>query len=291
MQIGHRRGTHRVVHPHPASLRRGRPRRALGTQHGGFRLYTDDDVDRLNTIRRMKPLGFTLDEMRQLLDSLDTLADDSADPAGQELSIRLRHRMPHPSRSQLRDVATSARIRPGVQNPTGCHGLACDPITVKLTSRDQTSGDKVASVAPHAGFISNCRGTPRDLSPPDGADLNTLGRSRGGACLPAGAGQAWSRCPLRARGVPQIVIIRVDLPAPFEPISVTISPCCTSRSMPRKRLDLAIEGLDAADGEEGVAHRLPSSRPAVFCRRRQLASATAADGASTPLPSSSSTPR
>ena len=28
----------------------------------------------------MKPLGFTLDEMRQLLDSLDTLADDSATP-------------------------------------------------------------------------------------------------------------------------------------------------------------------------------------------------------------------
>jgi DNA-binding transcriptional MerR regulator len=47
---------------------------------GGFRLYTDHDIDRLNTIRRMKPLGFTLDEMRRLLDSLDTLADDSATP-------------------------------------------------------------------------------------------------------------------------------------------------------------------------------------------------------------------
>ncbi|BAH48271.1 MerR family transcriptional regulator [Rhodococcus opacus] len=40
---------------------------------GGFRLYTDADVQRLLVIRRMKPLGFTLDEMRQLLDSLDIL--------------------------------------------------------------------------------------------------------------------------------------------------------------------------------------------------------------------------
>ncbi|KUI39207.1 MerR family transcriptional regulator [Mycobacterium sp. GA-2829] len=46
---------------------------------GGFRLYTDDDVERLLTIRRMKPLGFTLDEMRELLDALDTLAEPGAD--------------------------------------------------------------------------------------------------------------------------------------------------------------------------------------------------------------------
>jgi MerR family copper efflux transcriptional regulator len=46
---------------------------------GGYRLYTNRDVDRLRTIRRMKPLGFTLEEMRQLLDSLDTLANHAAD--------------------------------------------------------------------------------------------------------------------------------------------------------------------------------------------------------------------
>ena len=31
---------------------------------GGFHFYTDADVQRLLVIRRMKPLGFTLDEMR-----------------------------------------------------------------------------------------------------------------------------------------------------------------------------------------------------------------------------------
>ncbi|MDF2585237.1 MAG: MerR family transcriptional regulator [Mycobacterium sp.] len=40
---------------------------------GGFRLYTEVDVDRLLVIRRMKPLGFTLTEMKDLLDSLDIL--------------------------------------------------------------------------------------------------------------------------------------------------------------------------------------------------------------------------
>ncbi|TDO29851.1 DNA-binding transcriptional MerR regulator [Kribbella sp. VKM Ac-2527] len=51
---------------------------------GGFRLYTESDVQRLLLIRRMKPLDFTLDEMADLLDLLDNLAaeDHPADRAG-----------------------------------------------------------------------------------------------------------------------------------------------------------------------------------------------------------------
>jgi MerR family copper efflux transcriptional regulator len=48
---------------------------------GGFRLYTEADVERLLLIRRMKPLGFSLEEMRQLLDAFATLADDPTDVA------------------------------------------------------------------------------------------------------------------------------------------------------------------------------------------------------------------
>jgi DNA-binding transcriptional MerR regulator len=51
---------------------------------GRYRLYTEDDVDRLRTIRRMKPLGFTLEEMRQLLDSLAVLADPTTAPEDRE---------------------------------------------------------------------------------------------------------------------------------------------------------------------------------------------------------------
>lgn len=44
---------------------------------GGFRLYTEHDVQRLLIIRRMKPLGFTLAEMKELLDSFDILGDST----------------------------------------------------------------------------------------------------------------------------------------------------------------------------------------------------------------------
>lgn len=46
---------------------------------GGFRLYTLADIDRLLIIRRMKPLGFTLEDMRALLAAQDTLALSDAD--------------------------------------------------------------------------------------------------------------------------------------------------------------------------------------------------------------------
>lgn len=40
---------------------------------GGFRLYTPADEERLLLIRRMKPLGYTLEEMRALLEVVDDL--------------------------------------------------------------------------------------------------------------------------------------------------------------------------------------------------------------------------
>ncbi|MBB1256254.1 MerR family transcriptional regulator [Streptomyces sp. OF3] len=60
---------------------------------GGFRLYTESDVDRLMVIRRMKPLDFSLEEMRELLEIIDRIAaaDDgqSADDERQRLRERL----------------------------------------------------------------------------------------------------------------------------------------------------------------------------------------------------------
>ncbi|ROS49491.1 MerR family transcriptional regulator [Frigoribacterium sp. PhB24] len=44
-----------------------------GRSEGGFRLYTHDDYLRLMVIRRMKPLGFSLDEMAELLRVVDAL--------------------------------------------------------------------------------------------------------------------------------------------------------------------------------------------------------------------------
>ena len=61
-----------------------------GRSPGGFRLYTDDDIDRLHLVKHMKPLEFTLEEMRELLDIRDRLAagiDDELERA--ELLDRL----------------------------------------------------------------------------------------------------------------------------------------------------------------------------------------------------------
>lgn len=40
---------------------------------GGFRLYRESEIARLELIKEMKPLGFTVQEMRQLLDARDAL--------------------------------------------------------------------------------------------------------------------------------------------------------------------------------------------------------------------------
>jgi DNA-binding transcriptional MerR regulator len=44
-----------------------------GRSAGGYRLYTDADIDRFRWVKYMKPLEFTLDEMRGLLDARDRL--------------------------------------------------------------------------------------------------------------------------------------------------------------------------------------------------------------------------
>lgn len=57
---------------------------------GRFRLYTDSDIARLVLVRRMKPLDFSLEEMGDLLTTLDGLASrDVAAPDREALLERL----------------------------------------------------------------------------------------------------------------------------------------------------------------------------------------------------------
>lgn len=57
-----------------------------GRTEGGFRLYTEHDLVRLLVIRRMKPLGYSLQEMGELLTVTDGLERAPGDP---ELVARL----------------------------------------------------------------------------------------------------------------------------------------------------------------------------------------------------------
>jgi DNA-binding transcriptional MerR regulator len=54
---------------------------------GGFRLYTDADVDRLRMVKRMKPLDLSLEEIRDVVELLDALADPEADTAGRDRAL------------------------------------------------------------------------------------------------------------------------------------------------------------------------------------------------------------
>ncbi|MFS0895055.1 MerR family transcriptional regulator [Microbacterium sp. 179-I 3D3 NHS] len=63
---------------------------------GGFRLYTEKDVERILLIRRMKPLGYTLDEMRELLDVVDALTAARGD---------------HALRARFDDIREGAQLR------------------------------------------------------------------------------------------------------------------------------------------------------------------------------------
>lgn len=62
-----------------------------GRSTGGFRLYIAADVERLQVVKRMKPLGFSLEEMRDLLEILDRLAaPDVRGDERKDLDDRLR---------------------------------------------------------------------------------------------------------------------------------------------------------------------------------------------------------
>jgi MerR family transcriptional regulator, copper efflux regulator len=43
---------------------------------GGFRLYTEEDIERLIMAKELKPLGFSLDEVRTVLDLVTTAEQD-----------------------------------------------------------------------------------------------------------------------------------------------------------------------------------------------------------------------
>jgi MerR family copper efflux transcriptional regulator len=50
-----------------------------GRTDGGFRLYTEREVARLLLIKQMKPLGFTVQQMAELLSAHDALGSEDAE--------------------------------------------------------------------------------------------------------------------------------------------------------------------------------------------------------------------
>lgn len=63
--------------------------RPSGRTEGGFRLYTEADVEKILVIRRMKPLGFTLEQMGAAMRDIDVLRDREAGDRHAEARERL----------------------------------------------------------------------------------------------------------------------------------------------------------------------------------------------------------
>lgn len=75
---------------------------------GGFRLYSADDVARLEVIKRMKPLGFALEEMRELLTLLADLDAGTGDRAQLVARPRMFHEAATARVTALREQLTVA---------------------------------------------------------------------------------------------------------------------------------------------------------------------------------------
>src|SRR5687768_14607307 len=74
--------------------------RPSGRTEGGFRVYTEEDVEKILVVRRMKPLGFSLEEMTVAMRDLEVLRAASSSAA--DLAD---------ARRRLADVAVEARVR------------------------------------------------------------------------------------------------------------------------------------------------------------------------------------
>ncbi|TFC30282.1 MerR family transcriptional regulator [Cryobacterium sp. TMT2-18-3] len=79
--------------------------KASGRTEGGFRLYTQEDLSRLILIRRMKPLGFSLEEMIELLKVIDILQGGESGSDNPEVRAELSNfiRLAVERREKLRD--------------------------------------------------------------------------------------------------------------------------------------------------------------------------------------------
>jgi len=71
---------------------------------GGFRLYRDEEVARLEVIKHMKPLGFRLQEVRELLDARDVLERGQPGEAGHEEALERLSRFSDAARRKCIDL-------------------------------------------------------------------------------------------------------------------------------------------------------------------------------------------
>lgn len=76
---------------------------ATARTNGGFRVYSEDDFETLTVIKQMKPLGFSLQEMAEILRLLP--AADGAGPDGSGTLAGFLERAVHQRAKMARNLA------------------------------------------------------------------------------------------------------------------------------------------------------------------------------------------
>lgn len=111
---------------------------------GGFRLYSRQDVERLLVIRRMKPLGFSLEQMSDVMAIADAVDDDAfgSDAGGTteaaELAGRLRSYLDQAEESRRKLVAKVAMAEEFLELLRERHARATDVAQTAAQEHDQT---------------------------------------------------------------------------------------------------------------------------------------------------------
>jgi DNA-binding transcriptional MerR regulator len=76
-----------------------------GRSAGGFRLYTDADVERLRVVKHLKPLGFSLEDMQEVLAALEEVRT-AGDPAAASAARRALERFAERAEERCGDLRT-----------------------------------------------------------------------------------------------------------------------------------------------------------------------------------------
>jgi len=98
---------------------------------GGFRLYTDEDVARIKLLRFMKPLAFTLEQMRELLQLRESIAPHSIDN-----DDRMRALI-WPRSSQAPDRATEQQLLKDLDHYAGLAEQRLDKLRGQITQVEE----------------------------------------------------------------------------------------------------------------------------------------------------------
>jgi DNA-binding transcriptional MerR regulator len=133
---------------------------------GGFRLYTEADVERLALIKTLKPLDFSLEQVRELLATVDAVDSDPGDDA--EHTAQLQGRL------AMFRAAADGRIEALRAQVHGLETLSRELRSLAASSKRRT-GEHARSLADRGAGESSAAPSEHQQPPGRGGRLRESG--------------------------------------------------------------------------------------------------------------------